>query len=1181
MQIPIVREYRDDILNKNPENQVSQEPFLIETPGAWTRIIAPRHSPFFVDSLKLYFKNGQPMTDEHYEIYKIMPKLTALAGKDVACLIRFKDANIVEGLIDYDVVGEFSLFDSSMWSMMMSSVNDDRPIEFKDLINRPIVYSPELHGHSLMYDVMAFQDTIHLLDSIVKLMEERGRPLIQVKVEHYFSLFNHYLSLYRTMLKEFTDSHVGSYNGHGLNKAQVNLINVDNYATATTMAELMSGRNDLHLTVEGLKTIIDQTGFDEKELLVKDTLPVSQYGNSNFIPPSIDGSFEGLGGMAETLAIAQEDDGNLVVVGNRFDGRVLGLYCSVVRNLQSNQPTCTYSAYRYNHPKFIQDGSLVDRVVNGSNGEAMLVADTTNQRWYIGITNKTMNPARHVYSEIDMGPIKRQFSSTDFRLTDWMAQLSIAVMGDWVYIFFASSRGAPDDLSEEAFGGSLTYRYVYRVSYSGIRNLVKMTPEQVLIDYEDLDGTRRNGSNKFQWAHRVHNGMRTTRFVHTFVPDEDLAARVNYTQNTLITENPNKPGFYVMKFTSYYYCGNGAYGKYTYAFLEASYEVNPNYGTWTKLSQTIPRTIDWQTANLPQDSGDLFTGQSDVLTTGDSKASLVVLDDLTMTGGGALKSTGYPWAPKIYKPQGITSKAELYSRNWRELKYNLATQAIEPVISPLKSGVFPRPVLQFPGKEVYLALAGDGSDYMAQYIKTVSGKYATQNNVINQFIAGIVSRPLTNNIRRLNVPNHIGGALVCTPSADLDRYEMECGLSSFCVGTQRRYGDRTTEGTRWTNSYGLDDVLLIDTHNFIDETNGTTSLAPVNEILYPAAIVNQLKQEVEALASMNSSAKVWVSICDPSGRLTNRFGWLPVIVTVTYAEPVNFSRRITMMSIAPTYTTSGNLRTVTGFTVLDKVHGTVENIASGQFINGWADAWLSGTEGVDKRYNVNSQRCYYYLNGNGLDVYIDPAINSGAFSNVLGVTGVFGYADRTTQRLTTSRIDTSQVNQNQMCNTPDNGIVPAYAYETTTGGAAIITGTVRPTLLASVYPETGWVVFFQSAIEAVFNGKTYQFPIGLMDLRDTAPDPRNKTFYVYALLVDDIPTYEISTTKRLETPFQVWAAKVVTNNLQILTIDRYNSFTINGSRVSEVKRGNSIPASSGLVDSEGQIPWLRSNEMLP
>ena len=142
-------------------------------------------------------------------------------------------------------------------------------------------------------------------------------------------------------------------------------------------------------------------------------------------------------------------------------------------------------------------------------------------------------------------------------------------------------------------------------------------------------------------------------------------------------------------------------------------------------------------------------------------------------------------------------------------------------------------------------------------------------------------------------------------------------------------------------------------------------------------------------------------------------------------------------------------------------------------------------------------------------------------------------------------------------------------------------GATKTVLLGSVYPEVGWTIFFKSEIKAAFNGQPYTLPPGAIDLRDIDPSPANKTFYIYAVLVNGVPTYQISQDKRLESPFQLWVGKVITNNLQILTIERFNVFTVNGNRVSEIKRGNAIPASSGLANTEGQFPWLRSDELLP
>jgi hypothetical protein len=192
------------------------------------------------------------------------------------------------------------------------------------------------------------------------------------------------------------------------------------------------------------------------------------------------------------------------------------------------------------------------------------------------------------------------------------------------------------------------------------------------------------------------------------------------------------------------------------------------------------------------------------------------------------------------------------------------------------------------------------------------------------------------------------------------------------------------------------------------------------------------------------------------------------------------------------------------------------------------------------------------------------------------------YANRSTKRWTSVDEEGTSTGTPILCITPDNGISRAHPWNFSTGAAGTIqNGPVNNALVGSVYPETGWIIFFKTDINVVFNGQPAVLPAGTVDLRDIDTSPQNKTFYIYALMRDGVAQYEVTTQKRLESAYQLWVATVKTNASQILTIDRYNVLAMNGHRVSEVKRGNSIPATSGLVNEEGQIPWFYQSEILP
>jgi hypothetical protein len=1000
-----------------------------------------------------------------------------------------------------------------------------------------------------------------------------------------YNLLSNYINVYGTMLGEYLNNHLGADNAHGLTPAQLGKEKVDNFATAT-VSNVMQGRKDMHLTPMALETIVETYGFNSEEFLAAALLPLSRFGNTNFIPPSIDGSFEGLGSKAETCAICQEDDGSIVMVGNRLDGRVNGLYCSVIKDYQTNSPKQTFSAYKWTHPKFIQDGANVDIVVSGSNGEAMLVGDTFSNQYYVGITNGTMNPAKHIYAKVDLRPLLEAVWANPGarKVSDELYLASIAVVGGYVYIFQAHYNGYPDDAEGMYWPTSYTYRHVWRVKISDIRLLNPLTLEKCWLTYQDLDGVQWNGSPVWRWGTRVvadHDARRTAKFLFPFFPYDDQGARVAWCQQTLSTPSPN-PGKTILKFLSYYYCGQLASGNYTYADLDVAYEIDPVTNIMTKVEQVALPTIDFTNPA----SYATLTSIWSTLVTGDARVGIAVLDDLNVIASGSIMTGGFPWYAKIVKSNSVINKADLLTKSWNKLHVDRFLYSTEGVVPPTANGVAVKAPLQFPGAEVFMAQRGDVTNQFGLYIKRISGKYVWRSNIQNINVPNIVSRPLTNNIRRINAVPGIGGATVSVPSSMLDAYGIEVGYSQMCMGTQRRHLDRNTLGNGWSAPVGLDDILLMGSVAFRDDPDGTTTLIPTREILYPAYIVDSLKQQAERPDLINAAPMVVVTICDPNGDLTGRFGWLPVVVMVNYPDPVNFSRRATLMTIAPTYVETGRAQ-VTGFTVLDKVHFTFTGASNIQ-LGGYWDAWVTGgtapnPSGSDINYNHGNQQCLYYLNGNELDIYFNPAVQTAAYSNVVGLDGKIRYDNRGTGRWTHAEINPTQVNITMpSAVTPDNGISMCYNYQESTGGAGIIQrGAVNNPLLASVYPEIGWVIFFQAPTDAVFQGKPYTFPQGLIDLRDIDASPGNKTFYVYATLVNGVPTYQVTTQKRLESLTQLWAATVRTNGTQIVTVERLNVFALNGHRITDVKRGNSIPSATGLVNEEGQFPWFYSSEILP
>lgn len=1192
MQTPIVREYRDDILNKNIENQIRGEPFTTETPGLYTRVIVPRHSPFFIKSLKLYFKNGEPMTEEHWEIFSIMPGLTSLAAQGVACMIRLKDPDIVEGLLDYDVVGEFTLFDTTMMNLVTSTTEDDRMIDFFNLKDRPIVFPPILHPHSLLYDIMAFQDTIHLLDSISEYSRQLGATLIETKISSYFSNFNHYLALYKTQLMKFLADHKNTYNEHGIKAIQVGLEKVDNFPTAVEPLDLLGGRDDMHLTVQGLATIVNQTGFDAGEYLGKGTLPISQFGNTNFIPPSIDGSFEGFGGVTETAGICLEDDGSIVYLWNRMDGRVAGLYYSTLTNSEDYSKTkLTYTGFKYEHPRFNVDGASVDKICQGSGDEIILVGDTRKDLYYLGVTNGSLDPAKHVYSKVDLTPIVAAIFSAAANATPkhLFPYLNIALMGDWIYLVQSSTAGTP---VVAGVGYPMNHKHFFRVRLSDVKATINVTPVRQNVSFINADGQQFTNSPFYRWHEHVTDPGtgQIIKSLFTFNMPTNGVVGLYRSTPIWVAEDPNRKGIFAMKFLAGYYASQAQnqINQQFDAVPEINYDFDPNTGVMTLKSKTIlPPVINWGQPvpfdpAYAQNLSGAFYGLVFVYAGQGSN----VLPDGRIVASGAQGLSGFPRL--AMQLQAVNSKSKydtvskFFGRGFDEL--TMYGSWPEIITSPLESSINVRAMQYRPGGEFYIAAGKTELTTLGLYWKDITGKFAVRPEVTNLFIPNITSRPLTQSIRRVDCSPGIGGATVSVPSAQLDTYGIDVGESMFCMSAQKKYYNYTGKGTGWTSPVvGDNDILLVSDYTLRGETNGQVTIVPTKEIVYPAGIIELFKNEVQFPAIKNQARDCIVTVSDPTFSSLARFGWLPVTVVVTYVNaegtPDRSDMYSTIFTIVPTYVDNANGRKqVTGYTVLDKYHyiavgGAIDQI---RLFNGLL------TSPESPQSTIGPMRTYYYLNGNALSVHV----NSGVIGNTTGdaytTNHNFAYTNRNTQRWTSSAPQGNSSAGGGVFITPDNGIATMYGWSDSTGGAAtIVNGTVSKPMVGSVYPQVGWAIFFKSDIVAVFNGKEYALPAGVIDLRDIDASPGNKVFYIYAMLKNELPIYEVTQEKRLENAFNVWVGKVTTNASQILTIERFNVFTINGSRISEIKRGNSIPASSGLVNEEGQIPWLRSDEMLP
>lgn len=129
------------------------------------------------------------------------------------------------------------------------------------------------------------------------------------------------------------------------------------------------------------------------------------------------------------------------------------------------------------------------------------------------------------------------------------------------------------------------------------------------------------------------------------------------------------------------------------------------------------------------------------------------------------------------------------------------------------------------------------------------------------------------------------------------------------------------------------------------------------------------------------------------------------------------------------------------------------------------------------------------------------------------------------------------------------------------------------------YVRGGWIVYVGTDKPVVLGGESKNIEGGSIDLLDLVPNPKDKTFYVYVIEKGKKIVYEISETKYMESNNLLWVGVVKTSDKKIIEVDEFDVFTVDGVRTSRVKRGGAIPASSGSINEEGDLPWLTRAEL--
>lgn len=155
-----------DITGSNINNRIVDEPHTLS--GArQARSIAPNLGAFFSDSLIVKEGTRSLARGIDYQIVELHQEATLKYGKEISSVILIINNNISSDVvITYQALGgHYTYSDTAIANMYQTVTNDNRPVDWNNIFNKPSEFNPVIHRH-LLDDVYGFEPIVDYLERI-------------------------------------------------------------------------------------------------------------------------------------------------------------------------------------------------------------------------------------------------------------------------------------------------------------------------------------------------------------------------------------------------------------------------------------------------------------------------------------------------------------------------------------------------------------------------------------------------------------------------------------------------------------------------------------------------------------------------------------------------------------------------------------------------------------------------------------------------------------------------------------------------------------------------------------------------------------------------------------------------------------------------------------------------------
>lgn len=891
----------------------------------------------------------------------------------------------------------------------------------------------------------------------------------------------------------------------------------------------------------------------EKTLIPKGNLPISRYGSQNYLPPGIQGSFEGgtTGLKFVATAVILEGDGTVVYLRNGTDGASQGVYYAFAEDASQRVTSPIRTGRRY-HPSWFPAGTKALGVIASSSScivGQLQNADGAPGDFFVAMTNGTYDDTKHT------GGIIPAAHATEMVLN---AASEIFVAGDTVYHMSCSvTQGAlvtqpydilvwtmPKTALANANGGNLTFTQVTDITTEGFSGVTYPAMDRMRfaamiqsVDASDNPIVRRIGT---RWSSNIVFYYYTNTMVSAMDEATGVIRTKIYHQSRIVTtrDAPYSPtGF------SFTYNPVTKVAKLDPFFVGRENTITddvpiPTYSgplfelfDWDKLASTGPYKKDYafdEAGNvwcmLISNLVDTLTVQAGTVTNWTTKFAALEIGKATITQKGALSirpsfgtaigssiyASQFVAADKLYLHADGVTKAGAYRRGIVSTTLvGDGSYVYDSVYRGTIRGYEPSPVRDF-----FADIGLDDANYYTTVNEVSSdGSYLlhTQRFVAIYGSASVLNRLVGH--KKINTDFSLGAEVTCSEAALLS--------AGGQINTKLM-----AQGQPRTNAFCVELIIPIG--------NGV-----------PPFI---------SMLGWTETGNMYVLICqvsltrDAAGNVTNITAGTPEAPYFVYS----------------TGTTTGismgtqHLNNVGPVAMYDNGSDVLIGISQPAYMlvpGGSPQAsiafrWNKAEGKFVCRPNYSQRTFNVFSGGTGRHFVAHSVLGFGFCWNTQGEGG---YSDETT-KLNFQPIGTT-----------------AAELDAWDGQSASPVETW--VCLASQKPAEGWVLYFSEETPVVINGNYYILPVGNIDLRTIIADAANRTFYVYVRVVSGVAQYVVQTGQTAESATNMLVGTVTTDATRIVAINAEKVTRIVNARISITARGSAIPVSTGLPRQTGKLSW--------